>query len=40
MTFFNETGAYWGDKEKAFADPERRLTTRSVKIFADGKCET
>lgn len=37
MTYFDETGAYWGDQMKQLiGDGNGRLTARSVKIFADG----
>jgi len=37
MTFFDENGPYWGDKiVPLIAKGEKRLSARSVKIFADG----
>ncbi|KAF8883070.1 amidohydrolase family-domain-containing protein [Gymnopilus junonius] len=37
MTYFDEEGPYWGDKNEAFMSPTKdRLSSRSVKIFADG----
>ncbi|KAF7367692.1 Amidohydro-3 domain-containing protein [Mycena sanguinolenta] len=39
MGFFNETEPYLGnDISKLTPPPSERLTARSVKIFADGKC--
>jgi hypothetical protein len=38
MTHFNESSDYWGDRvQKVIGASNGRLTTRSVKIFADGK---
>lgn len=37
MTYFDEYGSYWGDKATPFAGAaDKRLSARSVKIFADG----
>ncbi|KAF9455444.1 amidohydrolase 3, partial [Collybia nuda] len=37
MTYFDEDGAYWGDKSRPLIGTgNNRLTARSVKIFADG----
>ncbi|KAL0581839.1 hypothetical protein V5O48_000207 [Marasmius crinis-equi] len=41
MTYFDETGEYWGNTtEPTIANEEQRLTARSVKIFADGALRT
>lgn len=37
MRFFDENGEYWGNKSKPLIGTGNgRLSTRSVKIFADG----
>lgn len=37
MTYFDETKPYWGNNTKPIIGTGKyRLTTRSVKIFADG----
>ncbi|KAK7472894.1 hypothetical protein VKT23_001002 [Stygiomarasmius scandens] len=41
MSFFDETGEYWGNTTKPIiASGDERLTARSVKIFADGALRT
>ena len=38
MRYFNENEPYWGNtSEKVIAAGDDRLTSRSVKIFGDGK---
>ncbi|KIM45737.1 hypothetical protein M413DRAFT_442349 [Hebeloma cylindrosporum] len=41
MTFFDESGPYWGDRISPLtAQGDERLSARSVKIFADGALRT
>ncbi|KAJ8077031.1 hypothetical protein PM082_001454 [Marasmius tenuissimus] len=41
MTYFDENGEYWGNTtQPTIASDERRLSARSVKIFADGALRT
>ena len=38
MRYFDENGPYWGNtSERIIAAGNDRLTSRSVKIFGDGK---